>query len=63
MGFLLIIEKCIKIMCYIFEKCILEPNTEIKMTFEKDDEGNEYSWTDYMSYKEIDLYVKKIINE
>lgn len=41
----------------------LEPNTEIKMTFEKDDEGNEYSWTDYMSYKEIDLYVKKIINE
>ena len=38
----------------------LEPNTEINMTFDKDSEGNEYSWTDYISYKQIDLYVKKL---
>ena len=41
----------------------LEPNTEISMTFEKDGNGNEYSWTDYMNYKELDLYVEKLNKE
>ena len=30
------------------------------MTFEKDSAGNEYSWPDFISCKQIDLYVSKI---
>lgn len=45
---------------YVVTDQNLEPNTIITMTFEKDDNGNEYDWTDFISCKEIDLYVTSI---
>ena len=39
----------------------LEPNTELKLTFERDSEGNEYSnLVDRQNYDEILLSVKKV---
>lgn len=36
------------------------PNTEIKFEFAKDSDGNEYSFVDWQSREEIELYVEKI---
>ena len=38
------------------------PNTEIKLEFEKDSNGNEYNFTNWQSTEEIELYVKKLAN-
>ena len=38
----------------------VEPNTEIKFEFAKDSSGNEFSFTNWQSREEIELYVSKI---
>ena len=41
-----------------------EPNTEVKLAFEKDEEGNEYgSLIEHQSYEKIDLLVKEVGSE
>lgn len=46
---------------YVVVSQNLEPNTEIKLAFEKDDEGEEYdSLIDWQSHEEIVLCVEKI---
>ena len=46
---------------YVVVKQSVEPNTEIKVTYKKDEEGNEYdNLTDWQSIEKIDLLVKKV---
>ncbi|GFO86056.1 hypothetical protein [Anaerostipes butyraticus] len=41
----------------------IEPNTEMKYTFEKDDDGEEYdSLVDSQNIEEIELYVTQVKN-
>ena len=42
----------------------IEPNTEMKYTFEKDDDGKEYdSLVDSQNIEEIELYVTQVKND
>lgn len=42
----------------------IEPNTEMKYTFEKDDDGEEYdSLVDSQNIEEIELYVTQVKND
>lgn len=46
---------------YVVTAQNIEPNTEVKISFEKDSDGEEYSsLTDFQSYDHIDLAVKKV---
>ena len=46
---------------YVVVAQSIEPNTEVKLTFEKDSEGNEYSsLVEHQSYEKIDLLLKEV---
>lgn len=45
---------------YVVTAQNLEPNTELKYTFEKNEEGEEYSLVEYQNIEEIVLAVKKV---
>ena len=45
---------------YVVTAQNLEPNTELKYTFEKDEEGEEYSLVAYQNIEEIVLAVKEV---
>ena len=46
---------------YVITAQSIEPNTEVKLTFEKDSDGEEYdNLVDHQSYEKIDLAVKKV---
>lgn len=49
---------------YVVVAQSIEPNTEVKLTFMKDNEGNEYdSLVEYQTYSKIDLLVKEVGSE
>lgn len=46
---------------YVVTAQSIEPNTEVKLTFQKDSDGKEYdNLVDHQSYDKIDLAVKKV---
>ncbi len=49
---------------YVIVAQSIEPNTEVKLTFEKDSDGNEYgSLVEHQTYEKIDLLVKEVGSE
>lgn len=48
---------------YVVTAQSIEPNTEMKYTFQTDSEGNEYSFTDSQTYDAITLHVKALSGE
>lgn len=49
---------------YVVVDQSVEPNTEVKLTYQKDSEGNEYSnLVEHQSYEKIDLLVKEVGSE
>lgn len=47
---------------YIVTGQSVAPNSEIKYTFDKDNNGKEYSWVDTQTLEQVELYVSKISN-